>query len=98
MFCIICNKKLTVGKVMHIGDYGLMEVDIQIHCVACRVLSRKKEELEHKISCATIEMKGHLREYRQLKKSRDVIIEQLIELDSKIDEKRKPENQLFYLS
>jgi len=43
-------------------------------------------------------MKGHLREYRQLKKSRDVIIEQLIELDSKIDEKRKPENQLFYLS
>ena len=98
MFCIICNKKLTVGKVCHIGDYGLMEVDIQVHCLVCRNLYRKKENLEHKINCATIEMKGHLREYRQLKKSRDVNLQQLIELDSKIDDKRKSENQLFYLS
>ena len=87
MFCIICNKKLTVGKVMHIGDYGLMEVDIQIHCVSCRVLSRKKDELEHKINCDTIEMKGHLREYRQLKKSRDILIEQLLDLEDKINSK-----------
>lgn len=87
MFCIICNQKLTVGKVMHIGDYGLMEVDIQIHCVFCRVLSRKKDELEHKINCDTIEMKGHLREYRQLKKSRDILIEQLLDLEDKINSK-----------
>jgi hypothetical protein len=88
MFCIICNKKLTVGKVMHIGEYGLIEVDIQIHCVVCRNLSRKKDELEHKINCDTIEMKGHLREYRQLKKSRDVLIQNLLDLEDKINSKR----------
>jgi cell division protein FtsB len=87
MFCIICNQKLTVGKVMHIGEYGLMEVDIQVHCVFCKVLSRKKDELEHKINCDTIEMKGHLREYRQLKKSRDILIEQLLDLEDKINSK-----------
>ena len=87
MFCIICNKKLTVGKVMHIGEYGLMEVDIQIHCSPCRYLSKKKDELEHKINCETIEMKGHLREYRQLKKSRDITINQLLDLEEKINTK-----------
>ena len=87
MFCLICNKKLTVGKVMHIGDYGLMEVDIQVHCVSCRVLSRKKDELEHQINCSTIEMKGLLREYRQLKTARDSVIQQLLDLEDKMNSK-----------
>lgn len=87
MFCLICDKKLTIGKIMHIGTYGLLEVDIQVHCASCRALYRKKCELEHKINCATIEMKGHLREYRQLKKEKDSFINQLSDLKDKIFDK-----------
>ena len=94
MFCIICNKKLTVGKRMHIGEYGLMEVEIEVHCLPCKILSRKKHELEQKINCKTIEMRGHLREYRQLKKEKDVFINQLLDLEEKIYNK----TQLFYMS
>jgi hypothetical protein len=89
MFCLICNQKLVVGKVMYIGDYGLMEVDIQVHCASCRGLSYRKDELEHKINCCSIEMKGHLREYRDLKKSRDMLIQQLLDLEDKISRKKQ---------
>ena len=84
MFCFICDKKLTVGKSMKIGDYGLVEVDIKTHCVPCRKLFEKKNLLQSEIESINIEMKGHLKEYRSLSKNRNELSKDLVELEYKI--------------
>jgi len=84
MFCFICDKKLTVGKSMKMGDYGMIEVDIKTHCVPCRKLFEKKNLLQNEIENINIEMKGHLKEYRSLSKNRNQLNKDLVELEYKI--------------
>jgi hypothetical protein len=88
MFCFFCEKKLTVGKSMQVGDYGLLEVDIKTHCVPCRKLFEKKNLLQNEIENINIEMKGHLREYRSLGKNRNELSKELIELEYQIFSKQ----------
>jgi len=83
---------------MQVGDYGLTEVDIKTHCSPCNRLFKKQKELQNRIECCSIEMKGHLREYRQLKKNKDAIIQELLDLEYMVFQKHQPENQLFYMS
>lgn len=81
MLCFFCDKKLIVGKSMKIGEYGMLEVDIKTHCIPCRKLFEKKNSIFSQIENTNIEMKGHLREYRDLKKQRDKLNELMLDVE-----------------
>jgi len=84
MFCFSCEKKLTVGKRMKIGEYGLLEVDICSRCPKCDRLFEKNKLLQNSVDQISIEMKGHLREYRDLAKKRDKIKAEILNDEYKI--------------
>jgi chromosome segregation ATPase len=94
MLCFFCNKKLTVGKSMKIGNYGLYEVDIKTHCIQCRKLFEKKNLLQNDIDNINTEMKGHLKEYRSLSKQRNELNKELVELEYKIFSIQQSNNEL----
>lgn len=71
MLCLMCKEPLAVGKVMTMGDYGMAEVEIKTHCPKCNRIFRDNEMRQNVLESIRIEMKGHLREYRQLIKKRD---------------------------
>ena len=81
MLCFFCDKKLIVGKSMKVGEYGMIEVDIKTHCIPCRKLFEKKNSLLSEIENSNIEMRGHLREYRELLKSRNKLNELLLDVE-----------------
>lgn len=78
MFCFSCEKKLIVGKRMKVGDYGLVEVDICSRCPKCDRIFEKNKLLQNDLEQVKLEMKGHLREYRDLAKKRDLIMQQVL--------------------
>lgn len=81
MLCFYCGKKLIVGKSMKMGEYGMLEVEINIYCIPCRKLFEKKNSINNEIENTNIEMKGHLREYRELLKSRNKLNELLLDVE-----------------
>jgi hypothetical protein len=80
MLCIICNKRLIVDQYLYKGDYGMTEVEINTHCSKCSSICKRLEVLANYIECIKIEMKGHLWEYRNLKKQREVFYKEMSEL------------------
>ena len=84
MFCFSCEKKLIVGKRMKIGEYGLLEVDICSRCPKCDRMFEKTKLLQNDLEQIKIEMKGHLKEYRDLAKKRDKIKAEILNDEFKI--------------
>lgn len=78
MFCFSCEKKLIVGKRMKIGEYGLLEVDICSRCPKCDRMFEKSKLLQNDLEQIKVEMKGHLRQYRDLAKKRDKVKEGIL--------------------